>query len=125
MESKETVMSDQKMYEIELEFASKRNSIVYYRHYAAKVAEAQAEVTWPIAFKAGIREGIVKSSILHAQASERAALSMRSKWETDAKKAGIREVVEWVNTNIYFTDNQDMPRLFSRWKSFLEEREIE
>ena len=39
----------------------------------------------------------------------------------DNYKAGIRKVVEWVSRNIYFTDNQDMPRIFSKWQAELKE----
>jgi len=39
--------------------------------------------------------------------------------------AGQEEVVNWVKHNIHFTDNQDMPRLFSLWKAKLKEWEID
>ena len=43
----------------------------------------------------------------------------------DGEQAGINEVVEWVSRNIYFTDNQDMPRIFSKWQAKLKEWGIE
>lgn len=39
----------------------------------------------------------------------------------NGERAGIRKVVKWISHNIYFTDNQDMPRIFVLWKAKLRE----
>ena len=79
-----------------------------------------------IAFEAGEQQGIVRGSILGVKditllsREEMAELNAKAEaYIQGIKQDGIREVVEWINGNIYFTDTQNMPRLFNVWKAKL------
>lgn len=72
MEAKDTVMKDEQMMDLERGISRAEGDHA--------IADAQAETTWDIAFKAGAKE------------QER----IWSEVFEDGKKAGRREVVEWI-----------------------------
>ena len=105
MEAKDTVMSEE-------DIKSRRppnDGYSYYTDFGLAIANVQAEIS----FRAGYDEAV---KFCHRQFD----LNLPEIMET-SKQFGMKEVVRWVSHNIYFTDNQDMPRLFSVWKIKLKE----
>lgn len=89
MEAKETVMSTKRINEVYLRGYLTRRGVYKQREGLKALVYEQAEITAPIFFKAGIKEG-------EQRLAERISYPH---WQEiqDSKQAGIKEVVEWTD----------------------------
>jgi len=90
MEAKDTVLTGEEMSQ-EIQRKAKKWGIVnpkFIEDIANITANKQAEATWPIAFKAGYKEGQVDSEIESQQAYEAG--------KDKGRREAMKEVVEWL-----------------------------
>jgi len=94
------------------------------------IAQAQAEITWPIAFRAGQKEPLIHVKINNEWRSLGEGDSVDFDY-SDAYKAGIKEVVEWASRyeepyvefgEAYFPRRIEIP--IANWQAKLKEWEI-
>ena len=109
MEAKDTVMDELEM-RVVLNKASWQSPTIPFSYHSA-IAKAQAEVTYPIAFKAGQQNGL--------------SLEMQGEAYCQGVLTGIWEVVEWVkesgDTSLYTQSGE----YTDEWQAILKKWGIE